>query len=69
VKLNVDIGLLLDLATWRTGEMTRDHRDSSLQSCGIHFVSNASTAEAHALRDALLSYESQCSNTCFSFLK
>jgi hypothetical protein len=57
VKLNVDVGLLLDLGTWRTGEMISDHRNSSPQSCGIHFVSNVSTAEARALRDGLLSYK------------
>jgi ribonuclease HI len=56
VKLNVDAGFDLDSGTGSTGSIIRDDRGYFIaaSSRGIPFVSDASTAEAYALRDGLI---------------
>lgn len=53
VKLNVDAGFCADSGSGSTGAIIRDDRGFFVASscCGIPFVSDPSTAEAHALRD------------------
>ena len=56
VKLNVDAGFKVDHGSGSTGAIIRDDRGFFVAaSCrGISFVSDPSTAEAHALRDGLI---------------
>jgi ribonuclease HI len=56
VKLNVDAAFSSDSCSGATGAVIRDEKGAFIaaSSCGLQFISDATTAEARAVRDGLI---------------